>query len=227
MRFEDLNWMDVEKYLAQDDRIIFVLGSCEQHSHLSLQTDVRIPLALADAASQQTGVLVTPPLNFGVSPYFLSYPGTISLRTSTLIQIVEDMVRSVYGYGFRRIVFLNGHGGNEPARHRLYEVMNDLPDLRVAWYSWWTSISVEEVAARYELKPAHANWLENFPFTRVGEVPDGVKPPPGVHKGFLNANQEREMMGDGNFGGPYQTDAEIMHEMFTAALKDVLYLLDF
>jgi creatinine amidohydrolase len=45
MRLEDLNWMDVEKYLAQDDRLILVLGACEQHAYLSLLTDIKIPLA--------------------------------------------------------------------------------------------------------------------------------------------------------------------------------------
>ena len=116
MRIEDLNWMDVEEYLKHDDRLILVIGATEQHGYLSLLTDIKIPLALADAASQQTGVLVAPPLNFGCSPYFLAYPGTFSLRVSTLIDAVEDLVRSAYGAGFRSILVLNGHGGNSPAR---------------------------------------------------------------------------------------------------------------
>ncbi|MEI7849194.1 MAG: creatininase family protein, partial [Chloroflexota bacterium] len=84
MRFEDLNWMDVEEYLKQEDRLIIILGATEQHGYLSLLTDVRIPMALADAASQSSGVMIAPTLNFGCSPYFLAYPGTISLRVSTL-----------------------------------------------------------------------------------------------------------------------------------------------
>jgi len=75
MRFEDLNWMDVESYLKNDDRLIVVLGACEEHGYLSLLTDIRIPMALADAASARTNVLVAPPLNFGISPYFAKYPG--------------------------------------------------------------------------------------------------------------------------------------------------------
>ena len=51
MRIEDLNWMDVEGYLKHDDRLILVIGACEQHGYLSLLSDVKIPLALADAAS--------------------------------------------------------------------------------------------------------------------------------------------------------------------------------
>ena len=51
MRFEDLNWMDVQSYLEQDDRVMIVLGATEQHAYLSLLTDIKIPLAMADAVS--------------------------------------------------------------------------------------------------------------------------------------------------------------------------------
>ena len=91
MRLSELNWFDVQSYLENDDRIMIVLGSCEQHAYLSLLTDVKIPLAMADAASQQSGVLVAPPLNFGASPYFLAYPGTMSLRIDTLVDVGEDL----------------------------------------------------------------------------------------------------------------------------------------
>ena len=57
MKFEDLNWMQVEEYLKTDDRLILVLGACEQHGYLSLMTDVKIPMALAEEASRQSGVL--------------------------------------------------------------------------------------------------------------------------------------------------------------------------
>lgn len=226
MRLEELNWFDVEQYLAQDDRLMLVLGSCEQHGYLSLLSDVKIPLALADAASQQSGVLVAPPVNFGLSPYFLAYPGTLSLRTTTLLDIVEDLVRSAYRQGFRRILALNGHGGNEPARGRLYELANDLPGLRLAWYAWWQSHSVEEVARRHELKPTHASWLEAFSFTRVADLPPGEKTPPRV-PGLLGADEARQVYGDGVFGGPYQADEAVMQEVFAAALQDILVLLRF
>jgi creatinine amidohydrolase len=227
MRLEDLNWMDVEKYLSQDDRLILVLGACEQHAYLSLLTDIKIPLALADSASQRMGVLVAPPLNFGVSPYFANYPGTLSLRISTMIAAVEDIVRSAYGHGFHRILILNGHGGNSPVRSHLHEVNNSLPDLKLNWYDWWTSHSVEAVAVRHNLKPAHANWLEAFSFTIVGGMPDGDKIPPRVPRAILDAATAREVYGDGSFGGPYRVDDGIMHEVLAAALEDILLMLKF
>lgn len=226
MRIEECNWMDVESYLEQEDRLILVLGACEQHAYLSLLTDVKIPQALADAASQVSGVIVAPALNFGCSPYFLAYPGTFSLRVSTLLDLVEDLVRSAFRQGFRRILILNGHGGNDPARARLYELATELPGLRLAWYAWWQAHSVQALAEKHALKPAHANWLEAFPFTKVAELPQDDKIPPRI-PGLMGADQARRVYGNGSFGGPFQADLAIMDEIFQAALADVIGLLQF
>lgn len=226
MRFEDLNWMDIETYLKRDDRLMIVLGSCEQHAYLSLLTDAKIPLAIADSASQVTGVLVAPPLNFGSSPYFLAYPGTLSLRVATLLDIVEDLIRSVYQQGFRRILILNGHGGNDPVRGRLYELASELPEIKFVWYAWWQANSIQVIAQKYNLKPAHANWLEAFSFALVSDLPPGGKKPPSI-PGLLGAEQARLVYEDGSFGGQYKVADHIMDEIFQAVLEDVLVLLKF
>jgi creatinine amidohydrolase len=226
MRFEELNWLDIENYLKSDDRLMLVFGACEQHGYLSLTTDVKIPLALADAASRQTSVLVAPPLHFGASPYFLTYPGTISLRITTLLDAAEDIVRSVYRQGFRRLVILNGHGGNDPVRARMAEILDGLPGLKIAWYSWWNAANVTAVAAKHGLKSYHAAWIEAFPFTRVSEIPSGEKQPPLV-PGLLGAEGTRTVYGDGVFGGPYAVEDTILDEIFSTALQDILNLLQF
>jgi creatinine amidohydrolase len=226
MRIEDLNWMDVEEYLKKDDRLILIVGATEQHGYLSLTSDNRIPQALADAASQKTGVLIAPPLNFGSSPYFLDYPGTFSLRISTLLDAIEDLVRSAHRQGFRRILLLNGHGGNDGARARLAELTNELSELQISWYSWFASPKVQLIAEKHHIKPSHANWLEAFPFTIVSDLPEESKNPPFI-AGILNAEQARKAYGDGSFGGKYQVAEEIMQELFDATLQDILTLLEF
>ena len=226
MHLEEMHWMDVENYLKQDDRIMLVVGACEQHGYLSLLTDVKIPLALADAASRSTGVLVAPPINFGISPYFTTYPGTITLKTETLLHVIEDITESLYNSGFRKILFLNGHGGNNAGMQKVMELVNRFDGLKTAWYSWWLSHTTEMVAQKHELKPYHAAWSENFPFVRVDDVPDGEKLPPSYH-GILNAKETRDVFGDGVFGGKYQASDTIMQELFNELLKDVLHLLDF
>jgi creatinine amidohydrolase len=227
MHFEDLNWMGIEDYLKGDDRIILVLGACEQHGYLSLMTDALIPMALADTASDETGVLIAPPLNFGCSPYFLSYPGTISLRLHTYLDVVEDILRSLYSTGFRKVMILNGHGGNTPVRTQLVELVNELPDLKMKWYAWWTTDTVAEISKKHGLINQHANWEEAFDFTIVSEMPEEVKPVPKTDGTILDKDATREVYGDGMFGGAYKADPEVMQEVFDACLADILEMLKF
>ena len=79
---------------------------------------------------------------------------------------------------------------------------------------------------KYGLKSSHASWIEAFPFVRVSELPEGEKLPPS-YQGILSADRSREVFGDGVFGGPYQVAPEIMDDIFSAALQDVLYYLEF
>ncbi len=225
MRFEDLNWMDVEAYLKTDDRLILVVGSCEQHAYLSLTSDTRIPSAIADALSERSGVPVAPALNFGISPYYADFPGTISLRVQVFLQVLEDIVRSVHRHGFRGLLVLNGHGGNEPARATLYELATEMPDLRLSWLSWWKVPQVDKVEKKHDLSSTHADWSEAFPFTRVAPLPEGEKPPVET-PWMVGAKAARELLGDGMYGGKYQVDPEIMEELFTAAIEGALVELE-
>jgi creatinine amidohydrolase len=221
MRLEDLNWMDVESYLQHEDRLMLVLGACEQHGYLSLTTDVRIPLALADAASERTGVLVAPPVPFGLSTYFSSYPGTISLRTQTYLLLIEDILRELQRQGFRKVLVLNGHGGNFPAMAVLEELMTSLPGLRLGWYSWFEASRVQAAAEKHGLRLDHANWSEAFSFTQVAPLPPGEKAPIDL-KIRLEPGALRRVLGDGVFSGKYQATPEAMDALFSAALEDVI-----
>jgi creatinine amidohydrolase len=226
MLFSNLNWMQVEDYLKKDDRLMLVIGSTEQHGYLSLATDTKIPLAMAEAAGEKSGVLVAPPIYFGCSPYFLAYPGTISLRLTTLMAIVEDVIRSAYGHGFRRFLILNGHGGNTAVKVFLDELANALPEMRVRWYAWWQTQTVDKIAIEHSLPMGHASWEEAFSFTRVVDLPDEVKPRVEIKEG-VNADKLRVIIGDGSFGGPYQVDDAIMDEIFNACVAEILETLKF
>jgi len=140
---------------------------------------------------------------------------------------VEDIVRSAYGQGFKRILVLNGHGGNSGLKARLTELSNDLPELKMQWSAWWMAHSVEEVASHHELKRTHANWVEAFPFTIVADLPEGEKTPPHVPSDIMDSRSAREVYGDGSFGGKYRVPPEMMQEVFEAALQDLLQLLKF
>ena len=227
MHFENQNWMQIEDYLKKDTRVILVLGACEQHGYLSLLTDVKIPMALATAASEETGVLVAPPMNFGCSPYFLDHPGTISLRLHTYLDVVEDILRSLHGAGFNKILILNGHGGNTPVKTHLVQLANQMPDLQMRWYAWWTTQTVADIAQKHNLQAEHANWLEAFDFTQVTKLPDEPKGFLDDHNAILDKTATRKKYGDGNFGGAYKADPAIMDEMLDACVADIVELLQF
>src|ERR671926_100992 len=110
MRIADMNWRQVEAYLKADDRCILPIGSTEQHAQLSLCVDAILAERVSVEAAEPLGVPVFPVMPFGLAPYFLAFPGTISLRVETLLAVMRDTIASVQRAGFRRVLVVNGHG---------------------------------------------------------------------------------------------------------------------
>lgn len=219
MLLHDLNWMDVERYLERDNRIILLTGATEQHGYLSLLTDVLIPTRIALAAAKREGVLIAPPFNFGVSQAFIDFPGTISVSAATFDALLNDVFESLMMQGFRRFFILNGHKGNQlPAR------LADLDQeglTRIAWFDWWQSSAVSAFEREFGLQVDHGNWSENFSFTRVAESPTDAKPPVNLDL-LAEGVPSREVLGDGSFGGDYQIDDGVMRLLFDRIVEDVV-----
>ena len=100
---------------AEEKVVILPLGAIEQHGpHLAVSTDTDIVTLVAMAAEEKMGdkVLLCPTLSFGSSHHHLSFGGTMSLSPGLYTQVIVDLVSSLLQNGFRRIVLLNGHGGN-------------------------------------------------------------------------------------------------------------------
>ncbi|HEU4719693.1 MAG TPA: creatininase family protein, partial [Bacteroidia bacterium] len=121
------NWKQVEDYLRRDDRCILPIGSTEQHAFLSLSTDTVLAEKIAQDAAEEEGVPVFPVLPYGITPGFMAYPGTVTLKTETLTRVVAEILGSLAHHGFRRIMIVNGHGGNRALEETLSDFLSRHP----------------------------------------------------------------------------------------------------
>jgi creatinine amidohydrolase len=131
VRITDMNWMQVEECLRHDDRAVLPLGSTEQHSHLRLTVDCILPERVAADAAEPLGVPVFPVVPYGVTPYFREFPGSISLKVETHLRVVGDILDGLAHSGFRRILIVNGHGGNNAVQQFALEWTASHPACRV------------------------------------------------------------------------------------------------
>src|ERR1700736_5538561 len=121
MRISEMNWMMVEEYLKRDDRCVLPLGSTEQHAYLSLSVDSILAERLATEVGELAKVPVLPVQPYGITPYFRAFSGTITLRVQTFLSIVREILDGLHNQGFKRILIVNGHGGNTPAQNMVGE----------------------------------------------------------------------------------------------------------
>ena len=150
MRISEMNWMMVEEYLGRDDRAVLPLGCTEQHAYLSLSTDSILAERLAVEAAEPLGVPVFPVLAYGITPYFRAFPGTITLRVETYMSVVRDILDAMAEQGFKRMLIVNGHGGNIAALSAF------LPD-----FSRETALKVRVTTYFDQAKAAMAEILED------------------------------------------------------------------
>ncbi|HTP07528.1 MAG TPA: creatininase family protein [Anaerolineae bacterium] len=229
MKIAEMNWMQVEEYLKHDDRAVVPLGSTEQHAHLSLSTDSTLAERVAVEAAEPIGVAVFPVMAYGITPYFMAYPGTISLRVNTYMQVIHDILESLMQHGFKRIVFVNGHGGNTPAQSVCGEFMRDHSHVRIKWHDWWNAPQVWAKVKEIDPVASHASWMENFPWTRPPDVimPSEQKQPIDLtHIRQLNPHEARAYLGDGNYAGVYQRSDEEMLALWQVGVAETRAVID-
>ena len=228
MHIADLNWMQVEEYLRHDDRAVLPLGSTEQHSYLRLTVDCILPERVAADAAMPLGVPVFPVVPYGVAPYFREFPGSVSLRVETHLRVVGDILDSLSHSGFRRILIVNGHGGNNAVQPFAQEWAADHPLCRVLFHNWWNAPNTWAKVQEIDPVASHGSWMENFPWTRLPGVtmPDGGRPMSDLARvRALSPLAVREYLDDGNFGGQYQrSDAEML-ALWEVAVEETRALL--
>lgn len=149
-------WPEVADYLSRSRGLIVPIGSTEQHGPIGLiGTDAICAEVIAKGVGEATGALVAPTINVGMALHHTAFPGTISLRPSTLLLVIRDYLVSLARTGFQRFFFINGHGGNmatlKAAFAETYAVLADLQlpeadQVRCELASWFMCPGVTQLA---------------------------------------------------------------------------------
>ncbi len=149
-------WPEVEARLARSRTIVIPIGSIEQHGPTGLLgTDALCPQIIADHAHEAGDLLIGPAFAVGMAQHHLAFPGTITLRPSTMIAAIGDWTASLARHGFDRIYWLNGHGGNtstvQAAFAEIYaeaSLGGRAPGVALKLRNWWELPGVFKLCSR-------------------------------------------------------------------------------
>jgi creatinine amidohydrolase len=226
---QDMNWMQIDEYLKKDDRIVLVTGSMEEHGYNSVGTDTQVAWEIAKAACEKTGVLLAAPVPYAFAGWVDNFSGTVSIRPATYMSLINDILRSFYKQGFKRIFILNGHGQNEIAKYVIEELSTEIPDITVRIRSWYAYPKIlemirEEGGGVYD----HASWWENFPWiNQPGEMPQVDKLSPNIPDYYTYGPKAmRELTVDGVVGGSFAKPEATMRRFFDIAVQESVDIIE-
>lgn len=236
MQLQLSTWQEVETYLRRADTIIVPIGSTEQHGPNGLiGTDAICPEVVARQVGEEEDALVGPTISVGMAQHHLAFPGSITLRPSTLIACVSDYVTSLMRHGFRGVYFLNGHGGNiatlTAAFSEIYAQVSlgemQTP-VRLVLTNWWDGAEVKKVSrdlfAGIEGSHATPSEVSLSYFAYPEAVKSGAEFEPRIAPSgrFRDAEDYRSRFPDGRIGSdPSGASVEAGERLFHAAVKDV------
>ncbi len=167
---DQMTWKTVEQYMSQGYKtVVFGIGSTEQHGpSLPLRTDRKIADVMAHTVARELeGALQAPTIGVGFSAHHLNFPGTISLRESTLHAIIVDYVDSLVHHGFEKIVITNSHGGNRATITQvLPELQQKYPEIKIIYFfDQETTTALSRLCRKFALTPeemgSHAGDMES------------------------------------------------------------------
>ncbi|MET9352726.1 creatininase family protein [Streptomyces sp. NPDC006617] len=171
-RLTELTWREVRR-AGEQGIALLPIGSQEQHAaHLPMGTDTLLVEEVVDRAlallDQETPaspepsaaeVVRLPALPFGHSPHHL-FAAAVSLSAATLGAVLDDVLDSLVTSGYRRIMVVNGHGGNDEIMRLAVKRFALRARVTVAACSYWTLTAGEDEAGRPDVTPGHAGWFE-------------------------------------------------------------------
>ena len=226
--------------LSKDTPIVFPVAALEQHgAHLPLFTDSLLlgELIRRAAPSFAHSVVFAPLLWLGNSDHHLDFPGTLSAAPRTYLDILGGLMENFLQHGFKRLVFVNGHGGNDvPGRQAVFEIRQKHrtePDILLLFATYWNlgGVAPNSVASLVQQEMGHACEWETSMILRLS--PDLVGPlaklqPVPFAPGFAPAHRAwitPDRTASGHIGNPAVATAEkgeALFRVFTEQLVNFL-----
>jgi creatinine amidohydrolase len=231
MELAKSTWQQVEEYLKSSQTVLIPIGSTEQHGPTGIFcTDYVIPERISIEAGERTGALVTPVISLGMSNHHLAFAGTISLNPSTLMKVVEDVVSSLQGGGFRKFLFVNGHGGNNSTLDATFsEIRDKYTDAWLQLVSWYKMPAVQKKAGELfgEGEGSHATPSEisvtMYIFPGLLRKAPKFDPKKVPLKQMPSSAQFREMFPDGRmWSDPSLASEEHGKTLFELAVEELV-----
>lgn len=146
--WQELRRTEFEKAVKADAIVIIPVASTEQHgNHLPVNTDANCCFTIAQRAAEaidEFPVLVLPTIWTGYSPHHMAYPGTITLKYHTFVELLTQIAVSIHAHGFKKILFLNGHGGNSPIIAAMRTKLAAEEGVSVIGYDYWAMPLIPE-----------------------------------------------------------------------------------
>lgn len=154
MRLQLATWPQVEAYLARSRAVILPIGSTEQHGPTGLiGTDALCAEAISWRVGEMLDVMVAPTIAVGMAQHHMAFPGSMTLKPSTLLAVMRDCLLSLSHHGFERVLVVNGHGGNAATIHAAFaetqmelDGMSPRPTLQARLLNWWELPEVDRVS---------------------------------------------------------------------------------
>ena len=228
-------WPEVEAYLKRSTGVVIPIGSTEQHGPTGLiGTDAICPETIA-AGMAEEGILVGPTLSIGMAQHHLAFPGSITLRPTTLMAVIRDVVGSLAVQGFTHFYFLNGHGGNIATTHAAFaeiwteaSLAHEPSSLHLKLGNWFAGPRVTKLSQELfgEADGKHATASEvsltwhAYPDEQRNAALDPERAPDGA---IRDAAGYRATFPDGRIGSePQRASREFGRRFYEAGLADAL-----
>ena len=236
MLLHQQTWSDVEAYLKKSTGIVIPIGSTEQHGPNGLiGTDAICAEVIGKGIGETAGALVAPTISVGMAQHHMAFPGSMTLRPTTLIAVLRDTVASLARHGFTRFYFINGHGGNiatvTAAFSEIYAESSlhpagNAPSIKCKLRNWWESGKVKAISSELYGSSEGSHATPSEVSLTWFAYPEAVRrmtldPPVAPTGSFTDSADYRRNFPDGRIGSnPGLSSREAGERLYKAAVQD-------